>query len=70
MKEEKKQKKLSRETIALEKEGKKRKAEVLQSTENEEWDKEVEEYYARYNNVLRWELPYEDELLSPQGTTR
>jgi|LauGreDrversion4_2_1035121.scaffolds.fasta_scaffold03451_14 hypothetical protein len=69
MKEEKK-KKISRDTVSLEKEGKKRKAEVLQYTENEEWDKEVEEYYARYNNVRGWELPYEDDVLSPQGTTK
>jgi hypothetical protein len=69
MKEEKK-KKISRDTVSLEKEGKKRKAEVLQYTENEEWDKEVEEYYARYNNVRRWELPYENDVLSPQGTTK
>lgn len=64
-----KNKKLSRETVSLEKEGKKRKAEVLRHTENEEWDKEVEEYYGRHKYVRRWTLPYEDGLLPPSGTT-
>lgn len=64
-----KNKKLSRETVGLEKEGKKRKAEVLRQTENDEWDDEVKEY-ARYNDVRGWTLPYEDGLLPPSGTTK
>lgn len=65
-----KNKKLSRETVSLEKEGKKRKAEVLRHTENEEWDKEVEEYYGRHKYVRGWTLPHEDGLLPPSGTTK
>jgi restriction endonuclease S subunit len=64
-----KNKKLSRETVSLEKEGKKRRAEVLRNTENEEWENEVKEY-GRHINVRGWTLPYEDGLLPPSGTTQ
>jgi hypothetical protein len=69
MKEEKK-KKISRDTVSLEKEGKKRRAEVLRHTENDEWNKEVEEFYGRYNDVRGWTLPHEDAMPTPSGTTK
>lgn len=69
MKEEKK-KKLSRDTVSLEKEGKKRKAEVLRHTENDEWNEELKEYHARHFNVRGWTLPHEDNLLPTQGSTK
>ena len=62
MKEEKKRK-ISRDTVSLEKEGKKRRAEVLRHTENEEWDNELKEYNAGHFNVRGRELPLEERVL-------
>jgi hypothetical protein len=62
--------KLNRETVSLEKIGKKRKAEVLRSTENDEWEQELKEFtYAGHYNVCGGALREKDDLLPPPSTS-